>query len=73
MIFFFSLALVLFFMRPHTLSLTGVGGGSCALCAILSGIAGKEEAIHMLEKGAVCGLPWKASKASSQCLPKEGR
>ena len=38
--------------------------GPCALCAILSGIAGKEEVIHILEKGAVCGLLWKAGKVS---------
>ena len=60
-------------MIPDTLSLTEVGGGPCALCTILLGIAGKEELIRILEKGAACGLPLEASEVSGQCLPKEGR
>lgn len=35
------------------------------------GIAGKE-VTHILEKAAVCGLPCKAGKISSQFLTKEG-
>lgn len=44
--------------------------GACARCTVLSGIAGEEEVIRTLEKGAACSLPGEAGAVSARAAPK---